>query len=53
MNNCRIVRTGTLARLGVRDGQECPSYSPYATAISRSVLGEDQQLIGIDHSESC
>ena len=34
MNNCRICRTGTLARLMVGDGQECPSYYRFATVAS-------------------
>ena len=33
MNNCRIRRTGTLARRGRTDGQECPSYSRFATVV--------------------
>ena len=44
MNNCRIRRTGTLACLGVRDGQACPSYSPFPTVISRPILSRIGKL---------
>jgi hypothetical protein len=34
VNNCRTCRTGTPARRQRSDGQECPSYSRFATVVS-------------------
>ena len=50
MNNCRIRRTGTLARRGRTDGQECPSYNRFATVVSWLILARisgNRQVVSI------